>query len=473
MNEHKSSGFLDRALRNLRGAWDKIAGAHSEFSSSSLTADLSGDDPERLKVQMQACLDSVGGEVSARARAAALGQAYLVLNEDGRVKFLQILVREFGAEAEAVGDAMEAVRGASDPVAWRGAVRTLRQALDPPYDTLLTQFNGLPEGVKFLVDMRAEIRGWMSAHPDLRGLEADLRALLTSWFDVGFLELRQITWDAPAALLEKLIAYEAVHAIEGWDDLKHRLADDRRCFAFFHPRMPDEPLIFVWVALVQGMSTDIRDLLDQTTILQNPESADTAIFYSISNAQPGLSGISFGNFLIKRVVDSLRAELPSLKNFATLSPVPGFRRWAWQALDEGEIAFTEAEATRLVAAADSGGDAVAALKQLMARTGWDTDQTAVDAVRQPLMRLCAHYLLNEKRPEGTARDAVAHFHLNNGAQVAQLNWLADCSAKGMDQSAGIMVNYRYMLDRIESNHELYHGQQKVRASSAVRSLLKS
>ncbi len=295
---------------------------------------------------------------------------------------------------------------------------------------------------------------------------------MTSWFDVGFLELRQITWDAPAALLEKLIEYEAVHAIAGWDDLKHRLADDRRCFAFFHPRMPDEPLIFVWVALVEGMSTDIHDLLDQATVLQDPEAADTAIFYSISNAQPGLRGISFGDFLIKRVVDSLRVELPGLKNFATLSPIPGFRRWAWQALDEGKLAFTEAEAARLVAVA-AANDAAAALRQLLARAGWDADETVVEAARGPLMRFCAHYLLNEKSPLGTSRDAVAHFHLNNGAQVAQLNWLADGSAKGKDQSAGIMVNYRYMLDRIERNHELYRGEHKVRASAEVRSLLKT
>ena len=473
MNELLSPGLLDRALRNLRGAWGKIAGAQTNFSESSLTEDLRGDDIERLHEQMQACLNSVGGEVSARARAAALGRAYLSLNEEGRLKFLQHLVQSFGANDEAVDRALEAYRGAGDPVERGGAAQGLRAALDAPYVTLLTQFNGLPEGVKFLVDMRAEIRAWMIDHPDLRGLEADLRALLSGWFDVGFLELRQITWDAPAALLEKLIAYEAVHAIDGWDDLKHRLAEDRRCFAFFHPRMPNEPLIFVWVALVQGISGDIHSLLDQTTAFQDPETADTAIFYSISNAQAGLSGISFGNFLIKRVVDSLCAELPSLKKFATLSPVPGFRRWLWNAIDSGSIVFSAEESTHLVDAAINTQDPGGALKQLLARPGWDTDETIAEALRGPLERFCVHYLLNEKRAGGTTRDSVAHFHLNNGAQLEQLNWLADRSVKGLEQSAGIMVNYRYELDRIESNHEAYRGEQSVRSSSAVSALLKS
>ena len=210
------------------------------------------------------------------------------------------------------------------------AERALRAALEPPRITLLRQFNALPEGVKFLVDRRAELIDLGQRDPVLHGLEEDLKRLLANWFDIGFLELKRITWESPAALLEKLMAYEAVHEIRGWTDLKNRLEADRRCFAFFHPRMPDEPLIFVEVALVSGMAGDIHALLDEAAPIGDPHSADTAIFYSISNCQRGLAGISFGDFLIKRVVDALATELPRLKVFATLSPVPGFRAWLEQ-----------------------------------------------------------------------------------------------------------------------------------------------
>ena len=199
---------------------------------------------------------------------------------------------------------------------------------------MLTQFNALPEGVKFLVDMRAELMTMARRDPVLAGLELDLKALLASWFDIGFLELTRITWDAPAALLEKLIVYEAVHEIRSWTDLKNRLEADRRCFAYFHPRMPEEPLIFVEVALVQGMSDNVQSLLDEARRSAIRSTADTAIFYSISNCQRGLAGISFGDFLIKRVVDSLAAELPHVKTYATLSPIPGFRAWLDQRLIE-------------------------------------------------------------------------------------------------------------------------------------------
>ena len=220
-----------------------------------------------------------------------------------------------------------ALAEAADPIARTAAERALRDALEPPRITLLRQFNALPEGVKFLVDLRAELIDLGRSEPLLAGLGEDLRRLLANWFDIGFLELQRITWESPAALLEKLMAYEAVHEIRGWTDLKNRLEADRRCFAYFHPRMPDEPLIFVEVALVSGMASDVNALLDEAAPVDDPQAADTAIFYSISNCQRGLAGISFGDFLIKRVVDALATELPRLKVFATLSPIPGFRAW--------------------------------------------------------------------------------------------------------------------------------------------------
>src|SRR5438874_6049348 len=276
---------------------------------------------------MLSCLDGRGGEVTARARAAELGRTYLALNPGGRERFLRLLASEFDTDHDAV-DRCCAGLAAVDTTAERiAAERALRAALLPPRVTLLRQFNALPEGVKFLVDRRAELIAIANGDFVLRGLADDLRDLLANWFDIGFLELQRITWDAPASLLEKLMAYEAVHEIRGWTELKNRLEADRRCFAFFHPRMPDERLIFVEVALVTGMTGDIHALLDEAAPITDPHLADTAIFYSISNCQAGLAGISFGDFLIKRVVDALAIELPGLKVFATLSPVPGFRAW--------------------------------------------------------------------------------------------------------------------------------------------------
>jgi malonyl-CoA decarboxylase len=305
----------------------------------------------------------------------------------------------------------------------------------------------------------------------LQSLDDDLRALLTSWFDVGFLELKRITWDAPAALLERLIAYEAVHEIQSWDDLKHRLSPDRRCYAFFHPRMPDEPLIFIEVALVSGMAGSIQALLDQHIPTEDPRDMDTAIFYSISNTQTGLKGVNFGSFLIKRVVDRLVQELPALKTFATLSPVPGFRRYLDTVLEtrQDEVLTTAEQNTlKTLFAADSRqGD----MRELLSTPNWFRDKRLVEAVKGPLMRLCATYVVKEKR-NARALDRVAHFHLSNGARVARINWLADISAKGLRHSAGVMINYRYELRDIEANHEAYTGSGEVAVSSAVRKLLK-
>jgi malonyl-CoA decarboxylase len=345
----------------------------------------------------------------------------------------------------------------------------LRAALEPPRITLLRQFNALPEGVKFLVDRRAELIDLRRHDPLLASLEDDLKRLLANWFDIGFLELKRITWESPAALLEKLMAYEAVHEIRGWTDLKNRLEADRRCFAFFHPRMPDEPLIFVEVALVAGMTGDVHALLDEAAPIGDPHSADTAIFYSISNCQRGLAGISFGDFLIKRVADALATELPRLRVFATLSPVPGFRAWLERQSQaaSGDL-LLPAERSAIEAL---GGEVPE--RDLAALLDRHTDPRISAALRDPLIRLCARYLLHERTPSGRALDPVAHFHLSNGARVERLNWLGDTSPKGLQQSAGIMVNYLYRLSEIEANHEAYRGEGRVAASSAIRNLLRA
>ncbi len=461
----KPSRLLVRTLVNLRSAWrDMSASARGAFGAP-LRPDLPPEDAERLRAQFRDCVEARGGEVSARARAAALGRTYLELNPEGRRRFLEILAVDFDTDRAEVDAAIAELHAAKDTRARRAAERALRQVLLPPRRRLLTHFNALPQGVKFLVDLRAELMSMARGDSALAMLEEDLKGLLSAWFDVDFLELQRITWQSPAALLEKLMIYEAVHEIRDWGDLKNRLDSDRRLFGFFHPRMPQEPLIFVEVALVKGMSASVQELLDPQAPLTDPAAADTAIFYSISNAQKGLAGISFGNFLIKRVVDSLTAEFKGLKTFATLSPVPGFRAWLEKRIAaEGADLLLPAERRSLVALDDGADGAL-----LLDAEGW-VDERVIAAVKPPLMRLCAHYLLNERAGPRRALDPVAHFHLSNGARIERLNWQADLSAKGLRQSAGMMVNYLYRLERIESNHEAYSGEGSIAASSSLRSL---
>lgn len=466
MTQAAGPTLLDR-LKTLRNLWLDIAGSGRD----SFAPDLPDDDAGRLRGQMRACLEGVGGEVSARARAAQLGRAYCALNGDGRRRFLSILAGEFDTDPQAVDAAIEAVAAAPDAASRASAESALRAVLEPPRMRLLTQFNALPEGVKFLVDLRADLLAERGDRA-LSALEADLKAMLASWFDVGFLELRRLTWRSPAVVLEKIIAYEAVHAITGWQDLKNRLDSDRRLYAFFHPRMPEEPLIFVEVALVRGMAASIHELLDESAPVGDANAADTAIFYSISNAQKGLAGISFGNFLIKKVVEELTAEFPNLKTFATLSPIPGFRSWLDERLGQGEPGLLTASEHKALTQVSDGLGAKGSLRALLGSPDWWLDDQLAGILEGPLSRLAARYLVEAKRPNGRALDAVAHFHLSNGARIERLNWLADTSAKGIRESAGLMVNYLYKLSDIENNHEAYTGQGKVTTSSAVKGMVK-
>jgi malonyl-CoA decarboxylase len=472
MTDRAPIGFIpnvvDRTLANLRNVWREIATSTRGVLHNALRPDVPEGDALALRQQMQSCLNGSGGEVTARARAAELGRTYLALNPIGRERFLRVLAEDFDIDRAVVDRWCAALAKTDAPAEREAAEHGLRAALTAPRVRLLRQFNALPEGVKFLVDRRDELISLANGDAALRGLADDLRDLLADWFDIGFLELKRISWESSAALLEKLIAYEAVHEIRGWTDLKNRLEADRRCFAFFHPRMPDEPLIFVEVALVSGMAGNVAALLDETAPLGDPLAADTAIFYSISNCQRGLVGISFGDFLIKRVVDALAAELPRLKTFATLSPVSGFSAWLDGAAAKSDL-LLPAEAKALAVVAGNGAEAPS-LAQLLSRPNWPADPALATALRDPLLRLCAHYLLQEKGRGGRASDPVAHFHLTNGARVERLNWLGDTSEKGLQQSAGIMVNYAYRLADIEANHEAYRGEARVVAAPAVRHL---
>ncbi|HEY7610367.1 MAG TPA: malonyl-CoA decarboxylase family protein [Alphaproteobacteria bacterium] len=452
-----TANLVDRALGKLGAAWRAIAGEVPPPEDRL---------KQRLRDRMQEALEGPGGEVAARARTAALGHEYLGLAPAEREAFLRVLAEEFDPPVQPIVSAAEAVRTAPNAAERRKASALLAAALDSPRLKLLTRFNALPQGVKFLVDLRATIMELAERDPVFQGLLDDLTGLLRGWFDVGFLELRRITWDSPASLLEKLIAYEAVHEIASWSDLKNRLDSDRRCFAFFHPRMPDEPLIFVEVALTDGIAGAIQPLLDPNAPVLDPGKADTAIFYSISNAQKGLAGISFGGFLIKQVVERLAREFPQLKRFSTLSPLPGFAKWL--KTQDGDAMLTAAEKRALPKRGDGSQHPLA----LVRNPEWHRNRVLAAALEAPLLRLAARYLVTEKRADGKALDPVAHFHLTNGARVEQLDWLADTSAKGLAQSCGVMVNYLYRMNEIEANHEQYTGEGKIAAASAIKSLAK-
>ncbi len=465
----RTRGLLRRALR------DVVDGATSLTSRGSLdiSPDLPDDDLARLQQQIDASLSGRGGEASARSNASDLARCYLDLNAEGRLRFMQLLNDEYGIEPAHLNTTMDAVRETSDdPAAYAKAITALRGQLESPRMKLFRQFNGLEHGIKFLVDLRADLIGLLRDNPELRPLDADLKYLLSTWFDAGFLVLHRITWAAPADLLEKLIAYEAVHEIRSWNDMKNRLESDRRFFAFFHPSMPDEPLIFVEVALVNGIARNVQTLLDESAPIKDPEEADTAIFYSISNAQRGLSGVSFGDFLIKQVVERLSARLPNVKTFATLSPIPGFRRWLDGRIAEGADLLNHEQEDALRAVAGDIPEDASVLQSILDRTNWHLDPAIADTMEPIMTHLVAGYLLYQRRePTGTALDSVAHFHLSNGARVESINWLGDMSPKGFAQSAGMMVNYLYDKTLIEQNHEAYVSGSEIPASSTVRNLL--
>ena len=397
---------------------------------------------------------STRGEASGAALAREVVQTLRAMPAVERLGFFELLASGFAVDHDrllAAADAYQAEPGLDTLLA-------LRRATEAPRLELFRRMNMAPNGTRALVRLREELLPHLAAHPDLRAVDADLNALLTSWFNPGFLSLARIDWNSPASLLEKFLRYEKVHRMGHLEDLKRRLAADRRCFAFFHPALPDEPLIFVQVALVDGMANAVQPLIATDGEVGDPAAADTAIFYSISNCQEGLRGVSLGNFLIKLVVADLQEQLPEITTFATLSPIPGFGDWLLAEMaKEGSTVLTEADRQALTA---------------LDTEGWEHDPELAERLRQPLLRLCARYLIREKRA-GRPRDPVARFHLGNGARLERLNWLGDTSEKGLRESFGLLVNYRYDPGTIERNHELYVNGGEVIYAPALRSLLPS
>ena len=340
------------------------------------------------------------------------------------------------------------------------AASKLHRASEPRRLELFRRLNLAPGGTAALVRMRAQLLEAMDHRDDLAAIDDDFLHLFSSWFNRGFLVLRTIDWSTPANLLEKIIRYEAVHAIRDWNDLRARIdSPDRRCYAFFHPALIDEPLIFVEVALTRGIPAGIDPILSANRERIDPERATTAVFYSISNCQRGLAGVSFGHFLIKQVVEEVGRQIPRLSTFITLSPAPNFAEWLKrERATEASLALSEEDRAAL---------------ETLDRADWWRDEAAVETLREPLLRAAAWYYLRARTPRGTPLDSVARFHLGNGARLERLNFAADTSERALRQSYGLMVNYLYDLEHIERNHEAYAQQHAVVAAGAVSRLVKA
>jgi malonyl-CoA decarboxylase len=458
--------MLKSSLLSISRGWSNITGSLLGDRLDSIHPDLHKGDEALLLRQLEKWIEARGGEVSARKHAKQIGELYLHLSPVGRLQFMRMLALEFGTDRTAIRQQCQ--HYLATPDADCGAIEeSLRDLLISPRLKLLRQFNTLPQGIKFLVDLRKDLLAFCREDKRLIALDREIRRLLATWFDVGLLEMRHIDWKSPASLLEKLVEYEAVHEINSWQDLRHRLHLDRRCYAFFHPNMPEEPLIFVEIALTNGIAGSIQTLLDEATPHVAPEEADTAIFYSISNAQKGLQGISFGNFLIKRVVETLKSELPNIKTFSTLSPIPGFTRWL-RALEPTEVAGLlgdegHAKLQELAQVQNHEANIVT----IMERPDWHLDQQLAATV-QPLLEKLLFQYFHTKREDGLPIDPVERFHLGNGARIERTNWLGDVSDKGLAQSCGFMVNYLYPIKDIEKNHELFATKRKIIISSAIK-----
>ena len=397
------------------------------------------------------------GEASGVALARALLSAFDAAGAEERLVFLQTLADRFGPDRDAVEAAIEAMRRDGAGIE---AVEALHAAAEPRRQELVRRLNLAPGGTAALVRMREDLLKHLRKHPELRRVDADFSHLFGSWFNRGFLVLRHIDWTTPANILEKIIRYEAVHAIGTWDDLRNRLEPtDRRCFGFFHPQLVDEPLIFVEVALTEAIPDSVAPLLDLERTPIEADRATTAVFYSISNTQRGLAGVSFGNFLIKQVVEDLKVELPGIRTFVTLSPVPGFASWlARERVNPESELLDEATRTALLP---------------LDTPGWHHDPTSAEHVREALIPVAAYYFLRARTPDGRPVDPVARFHLGNGARLERLNFLGDTSPNGLKQSHGLMVNYLYALDEIEKNHEALAEKGVIAASVAVHRALRS
>jgi malonyl-CoA decarboxylase len=424
--------MTERQRHFLRRVWASVR--HTPISTR-------GPDVDHL-VGSCAALLSQRGEVSTARIAGEAIAAYDRLNDEGRSAFFDALANDYSPNAADLERAIDAYQRDPSP----SRAHALHQAAEPRRQELFRRLNTAAGGTQLLVRLRADLLRTLGNHPERAAIDSDLVHLLRSWFNRGFLVLQRIDWGTSATVLERLIAYEAVHQIQGWDDLRRRLAADRRCYAFFHPALRDEPLIFIEVARTRRLAGDVQSLLDPRAPVTDPSEARWAMFYSITNCQAGLRGVSFGNFLIKQVVEDLSREFLRLRKFATLSPIPGFRSWLSSARDQ--------------------------MSSELAAVGVDSlDQltTVPSRLSEEIRRLCAYYLIREKRGSAPL-DSVARFHLANGARLARLNWMGDASPAGIASSLGMTANYVYRIAEVEANHEAYATNFDVARSFGVERL---
>jgi malonyl-CoA decarboxylase len=410
-------------------------------------------DPRGVRKTLSLCqsLLSARGEVSSSRLATEALEAYHTLEAPDQAAFFDLLIKEFSPNPEQVGIAGDAYR--KDPTPQNLA--QLQRAVEPPRRELFRCLNIATGGTRALVEMRNRVLDKLDQNPQWEPIAADLAHLFASWFNRGFLVLRRIDWRTSATILEKLIEYEAVHQIQGWHDLRRRLEADRRCYAFFHPALPDEPIIFIEAALTRTMSDKVQPLLDPDSTVLPAEAASCAMFYSITNCQEGLRGVPFGSFLIKQVVEKLQGEFPRLKKFATVSPVPEFREWLAEKLSTIE--------------SKPGFPGIRKSVAKLEDPKWFASKEGSAALERDLVPLCAYYLVHAKKGRKPV-DPVARFHLRNGARLERINWLGDTSPAGMQRSAGLMANYVYRLGEVERNHEVYAREYKVAASYEVEAL---
>jgi malonyl-CoA decarboxylase len=400
-------------------------------------------------IELCRALLSERGEVSgARLAAQALAECEK-FDAAALEEFFDVLARDFSPDPAAVWSAAEAYHRTASPP----HLLALQSAVEPPRQELFRRLNMAPGGTAVLVGWRGRILQTLSDHPDRAGIDADLLHLFRSWFNRGFLDLRRIDWQTPAVILERLIEYEAVHQIQGWRDLRRRLQGDRRCYAFFHPALPNDPLIFIEVALTRGFPATVQALIDPDSPVGDPTQTDHAVFYSITNCQAGLRGVSFGNFLIKQVAEDLGREFPRIREFVTLSPIPGFHAWLRATLQQPRS--LSAELQRLIDGSP----------------GSPEFPTALAGVRKEMMQLAAQYLVRAKRADRAPADPTARFHLANGARLERVNWMGDTSPAGMQRSLGLTANYSYRLHEVEHNHEAYAKDYRVVISPTVARLV--
>lgn len=451
MRENRGRGLSGGNVSFMQDLLNTIA----EQGRALLPKSLFGSGPEDNVDELARALVSGRGEASGVAIARQLLNQYRELSSEERRRFFRFLADELQPDAARVAKAAKAYLAAPSD----STLSKLRSAVESPRLEFFRRLNLAPGATAEIVAMRRDLLRQPHEDNAFAAVDRDLCKLLYAWFNRGFLVLRRIDWQTPAAILEKIIAYEAVHEIKGWDDLRRRLDPaDRRCFAFFHPSLIDDPLIFVEVALQRGIPEAIGPVLNEEHKGGELEEPTTAVFYSISNCQEGLKGISFGHFLLKQVVEELAREKPSLKTFVTLSPAPHFARWLDRVLADGNARLATEEDRQAL--------------ELLKDPRWHESGEDIEALKSSLLALAADYFLVAKSADGRSVDPVARFHLGNGARLERINWLGDTSEKGLREAHGIMVNYRYDLKEIEKNHEAYANDGTIAASRAVRSQLR-